>query len=121
MKRDLTIFSIPACATHERIDEHYNEIGFRLARSQAAFIKSAISSPLFLSPTYIFFFYYYSQLANLTALFSADWGEPVYCPSLLLPFLLLVDLEWTYNGGRIAFTARWSLPSIAVDWEGIKP
>lgn len=44
------------CATHEQIDEeeHYNEIGFRLARSQAAFIKSVISSPLFLSHTYFF-------------------------------------------------------------------
>lgn len=41
-----------ACGTHERIGEggHYNEIGFRLARSQAAFIKSAISSPSLPTP-----------------------------------------------------------------------
>jgi len=70
------------------MEGYYNEIGFRLARSQTVFIKSAISSPPFHSPSFSFahsfflalfpptpflvVFYYYSQLANPATLFSAD-------------------------------------------------
>lgn len=109
----------PTRATHERIDEggYYNEIGFRLVRSRAAFIKSAISSPLSSSSFLLLF----TVCEPCSSILDGDrrWTCLLLPLPLsirfLSPLLPRTNLQW-----RQCSLYCLIISSIVVDWEEIK-